>query len=112
MSSLPEDYHNAVIQLQLSSPECLQSSESSVVFTLPDQSQRLTWAGDSGATGVISGQYPECVRSPATTVHSYFTQLDHLVSSLIINIAGDDKTQWSDHDNHVRGDFSSLHYKV
>ena len=106
VTSLGEDYRQSVITVQFEAAECLKSVQAPV-FLLPDNSHRQTWAGDSNG----SGQYPPCLRSALATVARVWTQLDNTVSRLIMTMAGEGDTDWSDQAG-TAGDYSTVHYKV
>ena len=38
--------------------------------------------------------FPDCVKTPANVIHEYFSNLDSLVSHLIMRIAGYNNTNW------------------
>ena len=105
MTEFPVDYSQSVIQLQAKAPECLQQSQSPE-FDLPDGSVRRTFGLESGG----EMEYPECIRRESHSIHSHFTTLDGLMSSLVTRLAGD--TSWSDTNTRTRGNFSAQMYKV
>lgn len=106
VTSLPDDYAQAVKSLKRKAPDCLKR-KAFPVFGLPDGSQRRTFALESDT----EAEYPECVEEEARIIHQHFDHVDTVMSAIILDIIGDiRKAEWStDQDN--RGSILSKTYK-
>lgn len=108
ISGMPSEYSQAVIELQNSAPKCLDS-EQAPKFSLPDGSTRATWARDSRDD---SHHVPHCIQSPANVIHQFYERLDGLISEVIMNISGENETDWfSKESPEIAQNFASINYK-
>ena len=109
ISGMPSEYSQAVIELQNSAPQCLDS-EQSPKFSLPDGSTRVTWARDSSEQ---RQHVPKCIQSPTNVIHQFYERLDGLISDVIMNIAGEKQTDWLSKENpEIKQNFATINYKV
>jgi len=108
ISGMPSEYSQAVIELQNSAPQCLDS-EQSPKFSLPDGSTRVTWARDSSEH---RQHVPKCIQSPTNVIHQFYERLDGLISDVIMNIAGEKQTDWLSKENpEIKQNFATINYK-
>ena len=106
VTGLPADYVLAVQALKRKAPDCLESN-SLPVFSLPDGSQRRTFALESHT----ESEYPQCVEEEARIIHQHFDNLDTVMSAIILDIIGDfRKAEWST-DQDKRGSVLTKIYK-
>jgi len=105
ITNLPEDYRNAVKNLQENSPDCLNSNHVPE-FLLPDQSTRRTMALHSEDS---SFKLPECIKADFEKVQKYFSQIDAQITAKITEVFGKENTIWLHEEGS--GDLSDQIYK-
>ena len=97
VTGLPQEYTEAVQTLQALAPHCLQDLPT---FTLQDGSKRSTFARENGQ------EYLDCLETESRVINKYFTNVDNIVSSLIVDMIGSE-AGWVD----PEGDLTTAEYK-
>jgi len=105
ITGLPEQYSNAVQSLKSEASRCLEIGEYPE-RVLPDGSTRKTFATDSEN----GPEYPECIKDESEVISRYFSDVDMQVSSLIMEIVGNNHDlQWME--GEKMGNFASAGFK-
>jgi len=91
VTGLPSQYGTALSNLQSFAGNCLQN-HNYPVFHLADGSLRQTLAVDS--EHLERSDLPECIEEDLKIIEDYFTEIDDLISTWIMRIAGQDQVEW------------------